>query len=350
VNLETIAITITALSAALTAVLAFIIFRMRTDTGSAGADPATSERMERMSHDLATERVAMNGKLDQVDTKLANLQQTVDQREGALNAQVTGLDAAMRNVVGLFTNDRRRGSWGELTLKRIFEAAGMTENRDYTLQFTDGDKRPDVVVHIPGGRSIVIDSKFPTTRYLEAMAIEDRDERQTVMAAHGKELEAVGKSLVKKHYADNACAGYVIVFVPSQSVYEAAAAAHPGVVERLMQQGVIIAGPVNVFALIKTAGTLMAEHRAVKDAREIVGEVRELRSRLGVFADHFERVGKGLNTAVKAFNSAIGSWNSRLSPSVNRIAEMSGTDELSYLAETNEAVAATAPNALKEAV
>ena len=97
-------------------------------------------------------------------------------------------------------------------------------------------------------------------------------------------------------------------------------------------------------------GTLMAEHRAVNHAREIVSEVRELRSRLGVFAGHLEKVGRGINGAASAFNKAIGSWNSRLSTSVNRIAEMSGVDELAHIDEVQESIGATAPNDLKEAV
>ena len=348
-NIETIAIIITALSATLTAVLAFVVFKMRAGAGTPTADPAAADRMERMSQDMATERVAMNGKMNQVDTKLANLQQTVDQREGALQAQVTGLDAAMRNVVGLFTNDRQRGSWGELTIKRIFESAGMTEDRDYTMQFTDVDKRPDVVVHIPGGRTIVIDSKFPIARYVEALNEPNEGERTKLLVEHGKELERTGKALAKKHYQKDATAAYVVMYVASQAVLEAAMTAHPDAIERLMDEGVIVAGPNGVFALVKTAASLMAQAQAIDDANNILAEVKTVRNRLNVFAGHLGKVGGAINKAAEAYNGAIRSWDSMLKPAINRATEMARLDEVQDMSPVNEFITTTTPQELKEA-
>jgi len=345
---ELVAVVIAFASVITVGLVVYVIVSRSNTSHSDDADMA--DRFDDFATKLATDQGAVSEKFEQLDRKLAAVQTSVDKREGAIDEQMGRIGTQVTSIVSLFNNDRTRGSWGELSLERIFEVAGLVEGRDYKNQFDEGEGRPDVVVFLPGDQTIVIDSKFPIARYLDAMAESDADKRQAALIAHGKELEAVGKSLVKKHYADNASAGYVIVFVPSQAVYETAAEAHPDVVDRLMTQGVIVAGPVNVFALIKTAGTLMAEHRAVKDAREIVGNVRELRSRLGTFAEHLEKVGKGLSSASKAFNSAIGSWNSRVSPSVNRIAEMSGADQLAHFDDVTEAIGAAAPNDLKEAV
>ena len=348
-NIETIAIIITVLSATLTAILAYVVFKMRTNTGVSTADPVVASNLEQMSREMATERVTMTGKMEQVDIKLANLQQTVDTREGALQAQVTGLDAAMRNVVGLFTNDRRRGSWGELTIKRIFELAGMAEGRDFVLQFTDGDRRPDVVVHIPGDRTIVIDSKFPTARYVEALEVTDDEERASLLTQHGKELERTGKALAKKNYHDEATASYVIMYVPSQAVYEAAMSAHPEVIERLMEENVIVAGPNGVFALVKTAGSLLAQAQAIDDAKDILTEVKTVRERLNTFAGHLGNVGTSINKAAESYNKAIRSWDTRLKPAINRATEMAHLDEVQAVESVEELVTATTPQELKEA-
>src|SRR5690606_34313631 len=177
---------------------------------------------------------------------------------------------------------------------------------DYEKQYTQGENRPDVVVFLPGDNRIVIDSKFPTTRYLEAMAVEDPDRRHQLLREHGKELEKVGRELVKKHYQDMSTAGYVVMYVPSQDLFEAAVEAHSDLIDRLMAIGVIVAGPVNVFALLKTAATIVAQHRAVKDAHLIIDQVKDVRNRLGVFAGHFGKIRSGLAGAVDAFQQGGG--------------------------------------------
>lgn len=133
-------------------------------------------------------------------------------------------------------------------------------------------------------------------------------------------------------------------------VLESAAEAHPEVIERLMASNVILAGPFTLFGLIKTAGTLLAQHRAVRDARDIVDEVRELRSRLGTFSGHLDKVGNGLRSAMNAYNGAIGSWNSSLAPSVNRIAEMSGSDQLDSVQQLPDVLVSKPTEDLREAV
>ena len=348
-TIEAIALVIAFISViAVSALAAFVVRRSSTPTDT--STPVIVGKLDEFTTAFATEQGAVSERFEQLDRKLAAVQTSVDKREGAIDEQMGRIGSQVTGIVSLFSNDRTRGSWGELSLERIFEVAGLVEGRDYRNQFDDGEGRPDVVVLLPGNQTIVIDSKFPTARYLDAMALDDPDERKAALVAHGKELESAGRSLVTKHYPDKATAGYVIVYVPSQAVYESACEAHPDVVERLMAQSVIVAGPASVFGLIKTAGTLLAEHRAASEAREIVAEVRDLRSRLGVFAGHLEKAGKGLSTASKSFNSAIASWNSRLAPKVDHISSMSGVDRLAHLTQVTEDAGATTPNDLKEVV
>lgn len=273
---------------------------------------------------LANREGAMAEKVAQLDNKLAALQDSVTTRETALHTQVATLGTQMNTISGLFTNDRTRGNWGEISLTRIFETGGLVEGRDYETQFHFDGRRPDAVVHIPGGCDVVIDSKFPQARYLEAIEATDPDERQRLLSLQGKEMERVGKDLIKKQYADMASGSYVIMYLPSQAVYEAAIAAHPEVMERLMGNGVIVAGPNALFAVLMNVASLMKEHRAIQQADEILAQAKDLHGRMNTFIGHLEKVGKSLKTTVSAFNGAVGSWTSTVYPHLERIGELRG--------------------------
>ncbi|MEX1037970.1 MAG: DNA recombination protein RmuC [Acidimicrobiia bacterium] len=275
---------------------------------------------------LAGREGAMEEKVSQLDSKLAALQESVTSRESALSAQFAGIGSQMKTITGLFTNDRQRGNWGEISMARIFEHGGLVEDRDFTTQFDGGGRRPDAVVHIPGGCDVVIDSKFPQARYLEALECEDDHARNRLLQAQGTELEAVGKNLIKKDYADLASGGYVVMYLPSQAVYEAAIAAHPEVLERLMEVNVIVAGPNALFAVLMNIGSLMKEHRAIQQADEILAQAKELQVRMGTFVGHLRGVGQSLGRTVSAFNGVVGSWTGRVSPALTRIGELRGED------------------------
>ena len=275
---------------------------------------------------LAGREGAMEEKVSQLDTKLAALQESVTSREAALNSQFAGIGTQMKTITGLFTNDRQRGNWGEISMARIFEHGGLVENRDYTTQFNGDGRRPDAVVHIPGGCDVVIDSKFPQARYLEALECEDEDDSKRLLRAQGTELEAVGKSLIKRDYAELASGGYVVMYLPSQAVYEAAIAAHPEVLERLMEINVIVAGPNALFAVLMNIGSLMKEHRAIQQADEILIQAKELQARMGTFLGHLRGVGESLGRTVSTFNAAVGSWTGRVSPALTRMGELRGEE------------------------
>lgn len=331
--METIMVVSTAVLAAVAAALVAYVVRAgrRTapavDVGSVVGD---------LTGQLASERGALEARLDMLGRSVSDIQTALDRREGVIGERMDTIGEQMRGVASLFTSDRQRGSWGELSLTRIFEIVGLVEGRDFRSQFTDGDRRPDVVITLSGERRIVIDSKFPVARYQEAMDIEDPDQRNARLGEHGRELERVGKELVKKHYGQGATGGYVVVYVPSQAVYEAALDAYPELVERLMAGGVIVAGPAAIFALLKTVGTLLAEHRAIAEARALVEDVREVRDRFQTFVGHLGKVGKGLGNAVAAFNGAVGSWSRNLDPILDRIADKAGVDAVDPLVEIEE--------------
>ncbi len=316
---------------------AFIARRTRVTDGTM-TGPDLALRLEEVQTQLANRDGALGAQVEQLDAKLAVLQQSVTGREAALDEQVRGIGAQMQGITSLFTNDRARGGWAEIGMKRVFEQGGLVEGRDFTCQVNRGDVHPDAVVHLPGGRNIVIDAKFPVARFVEALAEEDLERRQRLLADQGKELERVGKNLANKGYAELASGGYVVMYLPSQAVYEAAASAHPELLDRLMAVRVIIAGPSALYALILNVAALLTEFKALRQADQILEDARELHKRMTTFAGHLQGVGAGLTGAVHAFNGAIGSWGSRVAPQLTRMSEQTGRDEVDHIAPIEEVV------------
>ncbi|MDP9144669.1 MAG: DNA recombination protein RmuC, partial [Actinomycetota bacterium] len=300
--------------------------------------PEMTRRLEEMQNSFANREGALGAQVAQLDTKLASLQESVTGREAALDEQVRGIGAQMQGITALFTNDRARGGWAEIGMKRIFEQGGLVEGRDYTCQVTEGGIKPDAVVHLPGGRNIVIDAKFPTARFGDALSENDPDRRQRLLSDQGKELERVGKTLASKGYAELASGGYVVMYLPSQAVYEASAAAHPELIDRLMSSRVIVAGPTALYALLLTVGSLLTEFQALRQADQILDDARELHKRMSTFANHLQGIGTGLTKAVKAFNEAVGSWGSKVAPQLTRMSDLTGREVVEGLAPVEEAV------------
>ena len=306
--------------------------------GSEAPEPDLIRRLDEIQTAIAGREGALGAQMAQLDTKLALLQTSVVGRESALDEHVRGIGAQMQGITALFTNDRTRGGWAEIGMKRIFEQGGLVEGRDYTCQMNSGGMKPDAVVHLPGGRNIVIDAKFPTARFVDALAEEDTTRREALLTEQGRELERVGKGLAGRGYADLASGGYVVMYLPSQAVYEAAASAHPELIDRLMTSRVIVAGPSALYALLLNVGALLTEFRALQQADQILDDARELHRRMATFVGHLQGIGTGLTGAVRAFNSAVGSWGSRVAPQLTRMGEQSGGQLVDDIEPVEEAI------------
>ena len=242
--------------------------------------------------------------------------------EGGLNARLRSVDERVGGVTSLFANPQGRGGWGELSLRQAFEHAGLIEGRDYEMNKVDGadGKRPDGVVKLPDGRKIIVDAKFPIARFVEAEAVGDDDERGRLLGEHGRSLVQMARGLRQRGYHTAAAGGYVVMYVPNEGLYVEAMRARPTLFDEVRSEGVLLAGPATLLALLGVTAQVIGEHRAIAEAREIVAETKELRARLATFAKHLCDVGKKLNTAAKSYNSAVGSWESRLEPQVRKVA------------------------------
>jgi DNA recombination protein RmuC len=335
-SVETLLVVVAGALVICVAVVAFVMWRRLRSTGSAEARDLL--QLEDLKVSMANREGALDARMAELDNKVGRLQESLTSREAALEQRIKGMGDDVRKVSGLFASDRERGGWGEISLMRVFELAGLVEGRDYTRQFDAGDRRPDAVVHLPGGANIVIDAKFPTARYSEALECEDLEARQELMAEQGRELERVGKSLADKGYAELASGGYVVMYLPSQAVFEAAASAHLPLIEKLMERRVIVAGPSSLYPIVMHAGMLVTEHRAIRQSHEVLDAAKELRGRLVTFVSHLQSLSKALGRTVASFNAAVGSWTSRVSPQLDRVNDMAGLEPVDGIDPIDEAV------------
>ena len=251
--------------------------------------------------------------------------------EGDLDGRLRSLDGRVEGVTSMFASAQGRGGWGELSLHQALEHAGLVEDRDFALNKASGGdaNRPDAVIKLPDGRFVVIDAKFPVARLEEACRLDDGEERRRLLGEHGQALLKMAKGLKGRGYHASAAGGYVVMYLPDEGLYVEAMRARPALFDEIRRQQVLLAGPATLLALIGVTAQVINEHRAVEEARRIVADATELQGRLRIFANHLADVGKKLNTAVKGYNTAVGSWESRLQPQVAKVAShVPGGDDI----------------------
>jgi DNA recombination protein RmuC len=222
------------------------------------------------------------------------------------------------NLVKALRRPDVRGRWGEIQLRRVVEMAGMLEHCDFTQQTTvnseNGLLRPDMIVQLPGGKNIVADSKAPLHAYLEAIEADDEQARLVQMKAHAKAVKDHIQTLSKKSYFaqfDHA-PEFVVLFLPGEVFFSAALEHDPTLIEMGVEQNVIIATPTTLIALLKSVAYGWTQDRLADNAREISVLGKELYGRLAQMGTHLAKVGKSLEGATKAYNSAVGTLEGRV--------------------------------------
>jgi DNA recombination protein RmuC len=276
------------------------------------------------------------------------------QIETLANGQ-TQLQRETRNLVTALRRPEVRGRWGELTLRRLVELAGMAEHCDFTEQVSvageDGMLRPDLVVHMPESRNLVVDVKAPLDAYLEALEAVTDEARQIAMKRHGQQVETRVRQLSTKNYwaQFEHSPEFVVLFLPGDQFLSAALAERPDLLETALKQNVILATPSTLIALLKTVAYGWRQAAVAENAAEIRELGQELYRRLGNFTAHLGRVGARLGAAVEAYNSAVGSLERQVMPQARRFPELGVTpdaplpelEQIDHLARTVSAGAAT---------
>lgn len=257
---------------------------------------------------------------------------------GEIGERTLHVHRSLTDLHMVLGNDRVRGGWGELSLARTLELSGLVEGRDFDLQVVTEFGRPDAVVHLPNSRKLVVDAKFPIARFADAMSENDGQARDEALRRHAQDLLSEAKTLHKRGYHELAAGGFVIMYLPSESLYAESLRVVPELFEQLTNQRVLLAGPTTLTALLGTTAFLLAEHRIVEDARLILDDAKELRTRLESFSVHLAKVGRGLTSATKAYNQAVGSWESRVLPKAGDVAQHAGGKPLAPVGRQEEAL------------
>ena len=278
--------------------------------------------------------------LDKVDEKIASLEKAREHAYGEIRQQFTQMAEVQtqlrdetNNLVKALRQPHVRGRWGEIQLRRVVEMAGMMLHCDFVEQQSadgdDGRLRPDLIVKLPGGRQIVVDSKAPITAYMEAHEATTDELRKVKILLHAQLMRRHLEALARKSYWEQfqPTPEVVVMFIPGEAFFSAALEADPELLDSGFGQNVIIASPASLMALLKAASYGWRQESIADNAREISQLGQELHARLGVMADHLAKVGKSLGLATDSYNSAIASFESRVLVSARKFKELGSTSQ-----------------------
>jgi DNA recombination protein RmuC len=235
------------------------------------------------------------------------------QQVGSLAESQVKLQTETANLVRALHAPATRGRWGEITLRRVVELVGMLEHCDFTEQASvnaeTGKLRPDMVVHLPGGKSVVVDSKVALEAYLNALEATDDAARILHLRTHARQVRDHVERLASKAYwaQFDDSPEIVVMFMPLETAFTAAVEKDPALIEWAVERRVIPASPMTLIALLQAVHYGWKQERMTENARKISEVGRELHDRIQTFAEHMAKVGRGLGSATDAYNKAVGS-------------------------------------------
>jgi DNA recombination protein RmuC len=304
------------------------------------AEQTFGKMQESAKGDLAQRQEAIKTLVEPLKQQLEVYQKRLQQSETAqsstlgevkkqlemLSQQSQTLAQETQQFRMVLRSNQARGRWGEETLRRVVEAAGMSAHCDFTEQTQSADNRPDMVVHLPGDRIIIVDAKVPDFDFLNALESADPIKRSESLAAHAAKLKATIKALADRDYPSqfpNAL-DHVVLFLPAESLFSAALEGDRDLIVWAAEKGILLATPASLIALLRSVSVSWQQHAQTENAQKIAEAAREFYTRVVKFTEHFEKIRMGLDRANAAFNEAAASFQLRVRPAGERLVDLGG--------------------------
>lgn len=273
------------------------------------------EQLETYQRRLQQSETTQAGVLGEVKKQLEGLAQ---------NSQLLSSETfALRKVL---SSNQARGRWGEATLRRVVEAAGLSPHCDFSEQAQMDDKKPDLIVRLPGDRIIIIDSKVPDLDFLHAVDAADPGARLQALANHATKLKETIRELGRRDYPrqfPNAL-DHVILFLPAESLFSAALEADQELIVWAAERQIMLATPASLIALLRAVSMSWQQHSQTENARDIAAAAQDLYARVAKLIEHFEKIRAALERAGVAYNEAVGSYERMVRPAGEKLARLGG--------------------------
>ncbi|MDX2478757.1 MAG: DNA recombination protein RmuC [Desulfuromusa sp.] len=268
----------------------------------------------------------VDGKIEQLEQARSGAYARLDEQlKSLLNSQVK-LESETGNLVRALRTPAVRGRWGEIQLRKVVEMAGMVNYCDFVEQETadSGRLRPDMIIKLPNGRNIIVDSKAPLQAYLESLEATDDQQRTACLAHHARQIRDHLQKLSAKNYWEQfqPTPEFVVLFLPGETFFSAALAQDPGLIEAGVDQKVLLATPTTLIALLRSVAYGWRQEKLTENAMAISQLGREMYDRLATLNQHFTQMGKSLERAVDSYNRGMASLDSRVLISARKFKEL----------------------------
>lgn len=288
-----------------------------------------------MTGDLVQRQTAIDGvvrplkdSLNQLQLQFREIESSRQRMFGGLEEQLGSLAKETVTLSNALRSPHIRGRWGEITLRRVAELAGMVKHCDFQEQSTqegnDGRIRPDMIVRLPGGRTLVVDAKVPLTAYMEASAAVDDVTRKAALLKHCQQVSKHVEQLSSKQYWSSfqPSPELVVLFLPGDQFFSAAVEVNPSLIEESIGRKVLLATPITLISILKGISYGWRQEQLAENAEQIRQVAAEFYERLQTLQDYYSETGKHLERAVGAYNKSVASWETRLLPSLRKIRDL----------------------------